>query len=124
MHHDHRPVGQTTTLGALVSEARERAGLTVTEAAMRAGVGQSWVSKLEAGTIKTPGEDRLKRLATALGLDPLELLKASGRLTAEQQLMMERRPTFAEFVHSDPRLDRKAARALVALYLHFTGGRA
>jgi transcriptional regulator with XRE-family HTH domain len=113
----------TTTLGAQVREARERLGLTVTETARRAGVSQPWLSDVEVGRIQAPGEERLKKLAHALELDPLELLEASGRLTAEQQLMMQRRPSFSEFVHSDPRLDRQAARALVALYLHYTGGR-
>jgi transcriptional regulator with XRE-family HTH domain len=113
----------TTSLAQLLRDAREDLGLNVTEVARRAGVSQPWLSKVEAGTIVTPGEDRLKKLAHALEIDPLELLESSGRLTAEQQLMMQRRPSFAEFVHSDPRLDRQAARALVALYLHFTGGR-
>lgn len=114
---------QTTTLASTLLDARERLGLNVTEAARRAGVSQSWLSKVESGTIKTPGPDRLRRVAHALELDPLELLEASGRLSAEQQLMMQSRPSFSEFVHSDPRLDRIGARALVALYLHFTGGR-
>jgi transcriptional regulator with XRE-family HTH domain len=107
----------------MLLEARERKELSINQTATRAQVGTSYLSQLEKGIIKTPGPERLKRLAHVLDLDPVELLEASGRLTVEQQLLLDRRPSFSEFVQSDPRLDRQAARALVALYLHFTGGR-
>lgn len=112
-----------TELGATITSAREALNLTSTQVATRAGVSTSWYSQVELGKIQTPGPERLKKIAHVLEIDPVELLEISGRLSAEQQLLLDKRPSFSEFVHSDPRVDRIGARALVALYLHFTGGR-
>ena len=61
-------------LGAAIAEARSKAGLTQAELALRAGLDESVLSALEQGQQK-PASDELSRLAQALGVDELDLLR-------------------------------------------------
>ena len=61
-------------LGASVAEARSKAGLTQAELAQRAGMDESVFSALEQGQYK-PTSDELTRLAQALGVDELDLMR-------------------------------------------------
>lgn len=61
-------------LGAAITEARSKAGLTQTELAERAGLDASVLSALEQGQYK-PTSNELSRLAQALGIDELDLLR-------------------------------------------------
>ena len=54
--------------GALVREARMRAGLSQRELARRAGTAQSAVARIEAGRT-APGSDTLSRLLAAAGFE-------------------------------------------------------
>lgn len=59
-----------------VKTARIDAGLTQKALAEKIGVKQSWVGKLEAGTVKIENitARKLIDLAAALGVDPRELI--------------------------------------------------
>ena len=61
-------------LGAAVAEARAKAGLTQLELAQRAGLEESTIITLEQGQYK-PDSSELSRIAEALGVDKLELLR-------------------------------------------------
>ena len=61
-------------LGAAVAEARAKAGLTQLELAQRAGLEESSIITLEQGQYK-PKSSELSRIAEALGVDELELLR-------------------------------------------------
>jgi transcriptional regulator with XRE-family HTH domain len=61
-------------LGAAVTQARSKAGLTQAELAQRAGLDESIVSALEQGQYK-PTSNELSQLAQALGVDELDLLR-------------------------------------------------
>jgi transcriptional regulator with XRE-family HTH domain len=61
-------------LGAAIAEARTKAGLTQAELAQRTGLDEATVSALEQGQYK-PASEELSRLAQALGVDELELLR-------------------------------------------------
>lgn len=61
-------------LGASIAEARSKAGLTQAELAARAGLEEIVLSTLEQGQYK-PTSDELSRLAQALGVDELDLLR-------------------------------------------------
>jgi len=61
-------------LGAAVAEARAKAGLTQLELAQRAELEESTIVTLEQGQYK-PESSELSRIAEALGVDELELLR-------------------------------------------------
>ena len=61
-------------LGAAVAEARAKAGLTQLELAQRAELEESTIVTLEQGQYK-PDSSELSRIAEALGVDELELLR-------------------------------------------------
>ena len=61
-------------LGAAIAEARTKAGLTQAELAQHAGLDEATVSALEQGQYKA-ASDELSRLAQALGVDELDLLR-------------------------------------------------
>ena len=61
-------------LGVAIAEARAKAGLTQLELAQRAGLEESTIITLEQGQYK-PESSELSRIAEALGVDELELLR-------------------------------------------------
>jgi transcriptional regulator with XRE-family HTH domain len=61
-------------LGANMAEARAKAGLSQAELASRAGIDEAKIAALEQGQYK-PESHKLSRLAEALGVDELELLR-------------------------------------------------
>ena len=61
-------------LGANVTEARAKTGMTQAELARRAGLDEATIAALEQGQYK-PESHELSRLAEALGVDELELLR-------------------------------------------------
>jgi len=61
-------------LGAAIAEARAKAGLTQLELAQSAGLEESTIITLEQGQYK-PESSELSRIAEALGVDELELLR-------------------------------------------------
>jgi transcriptional regulator with XRE-family HTH domain len=61
-------------LGNAIAEARSKAGLTQAELAQRASLEESVLSALEQGQYR-PSSDELSRLAQALGVDELDLLR-------------------------------------------------
>ena len=61
-------------LGVAIAEARAKAGLTQLELAQRAGLEESTIITLEQGQYK-PDSSELSRIAEALGVDELELLR-------------------------------------------------
>lgn len=60
-------------LGQNVREARRRAGMSQEQLAFEADMKRSYVSDLERGT-RNPSLKAIGRLATALGVEPAELL--------------------------------------------------
>jgi transcriptional regulator with XRE-family HTH domain len=61
-------------LGAAVAGARAKAGMTQAELASRAGIDEATIAALEQGQYR-PDSHELSRLAEALGVDELELLR-------------------------------------------------
>jgi len=61
-------------LGVAVAEARIKAGLTQAELAKRADLDEATIKALEQGQYK-PESSELSRVAEALGVDELELLR-------------------------------------------------
>ena len=63
-------------LGRNVREARKRLGMSQEALALDANMKRSYVSDLERGT-RNPSVKALERLATALNVEPWELLRPS-----------------------------------------------
>lgn len=61
-------------LGAAIAQARSKANLTQAELAQRADLDETVLCALEQGQYK-PTSDELSRLAQALGVDELDLLR-------------------------------------------------
>jgi transcriptional regulator with XRE-family HTH domain len=68
-------------VGRNVRRARIEKGLTQEELAERAGTSQFYVSSLEAGR-RNPTIGTLASLASALGVDHLDLLRPNGESSA------------------------------------------
>jgi transcriptional regulator with XRE-family HTH domain len=62
------------TFGRNVREWRKRRGLSQEELALETGMKRSYVSDVERGT-RNPSVKALERLARALQIDPVELVK-------------------------------------------------
>ena len=79
MREKRRPPG-----GQYIYESRTRLGLTMADAAERAGTSAAYWSQIENGTTKLPGADLRRRIAEALGVSHARLLVAFGELTADE----------------------------------------
>jgi transcriptional regulator with XRE-family HTH domain len=62
-------------LGIVLKQLREKRGLTQQALAKRAGIAQGYLSELEAGREKNPGIETLRKLAKALKVSVVELVK-------------------------------------------------
>lgn len=63
-------------LGQMIRLARQRSGLTVREAARRAGKAQSWLSYLMAGVIRQPNPAEVGKLVAVLSMPAAEAADA------------------------------------------------
>jgi len=66
-------------LGEAVKRLREERGLSQEAVALAADVHQTWVSRLESGTLN-PSWGMVSRVATALGIEVSDVAKAAERL--------------------------------------------
>ena len=69
-----------TDVGRRIAEQRERAGLTIAEAAARAGMAPDYLGYLESSAAPAPTGATLTRLAAALGVPPSSLSGAGLNL--------------------------------------------
>jgi transcriptional regulator with XRE-family HTH domain len=73
-----------TTLGAYVTQMRERLGLSQVELAERAGMNKGEINAIERGRVALPGADKRRRLAQALGVRHLDIIVAASELTSDE----------------------------------------
>jgi len=66
-------------LGEAVKRLREDRGLSQEAVALAADVHQTWISRLEGGTLN-PSWGMVSRVATALGVEVSDVAKAAERL--------------------------------------------
>lgn len=77
---DDTTAHHAATLADTVRKARGTA--TKADLARRAGLGVQWLGHIERAQIADPSPRRLRRLATALGVEYLDLMHAAGYLAA------------------------------------------
>ncbi|MCU1483881.1 MAG: family transcriptional regulator [Actinomycetia bacterium] len=104
--------------GRLVLRYREARGLSQQRLATEAGLSDGYISLIETGRRGSrPSRDTVLALAQALGVPAVELLRAAGRLQSGDDLVPDnRRPSFEEFVRTDPALRADQKRILIELY--------
>jgi transcriptional regulator with XRE-family HTH domain len=77
--------------GTYLRDARKRAGLSQRTFASSCGIDISYVSKLENGRLRhTPSAGTLSRMATALGIDELDVFSHAGKLVGPLAQLSER----------------------------------
>jgi nitroimidazol reductase NimA-like FMN-containing flavoprotein (pyridoxamine 5'-phosphate oxidase superfamily) len=74
-----------TDLGRRIADQRLRAGLTVAEAAQRAGMAPDYLAFLESSDAPNPGQATLTRLAAALDVSPSAISGAGMNLPPGQR---------------------------------------
>jgi transcriptional regulator with XRE-family HTH domain len=75
---------KNNNLGTLIRRLRKEEGLTQSQLGDAVGVGESYISKIEAGKISyTPSEETLRLLAQKLNVDPLKFLSMAEKAPEE-----------------------------------------
>ena len=80
----------TIKLGQRIRELREAKGMSLRALAEKAGVSAPFLSDLEHGP---RGTEKLDVIARALGANPQELAKLSGKLTPELKTWLKDNPS-------------------------------
>lgn len=82
--------------------------------AEQVGLEPSYLSKIERDLEPPPGEDKIKRLAAALGGDPDVLLALAGKVSSELQAIICKRPAlFSELLRTFRKLPDHAVARVV-----------
>ncbi len=108
---------QPTAFGELVQRYRERRGMSQERLAKEAQLSGGYISLIETGQRgKRPPRDTVLAIAQALGAPTEKLLEAAGRQQPGDEVDEPKRPTFEEFVRTDPLLRSDQKRILLDLY--------
>ena len=104
-------------LGQYLHDQRHARGLTMADAATRAGTSAAYWSQIEGGQVKLPGAALRRGIAAALGVRHVDILIAAGELTAEEagrddapddaaeRVIAELRPLMAEVAWTPGRVN-------------------
>jgi len=86
------------TFGERIRELRRAKGLTLREVAERVAIDFTYLSKMETGKLLyTPSPEAIRRLASVLESDALELLRLADKLPPELDLV-SRTPAARRFI--------------------------
>jgi len=92
-------------LGSFLRTTRERkqslegGAYSLRQVALRVGVEPSYLSKIERGLEPRPSEETTRKLALELGEDPDALLAMAGKVSADLQAIIRKRPRlFAQLI--------------------------
>lgn len=78
------------SLGVLIRRLRKEKGLTQAALGDAVGVGESYISKIEADKLSyTPSEETLRLIAKELEIDPLTLLSLAKKTPEEMRAIAE-----------------------------------
>ncbi len=80
-------------LGNPLREARERAGLSLRAAAVKADISSAYLSQLEAGSVKSPSPHILYRLAGLYDVSYADLMILAGYALPEQKSLRDQQPS-------------------------------
>lgn len=109
--------------GRLVRKYREARNMSQERLAQEAGLSNGYISLLETGRRgERPSRDTVIGIAQALRASIPELLHAAGRLEPGDDIAPDSRPTFADFVRTDPNLRSDQKVILIDLYNSWVRG--
>jgi transcriptional regulator with XRE-family HTH domain len=77
--------------GAFIRRERKAKGIKLREMARQVGVSPTFLSKVETEDWK-PGEDKLRKIAEAIGCDADELVARAGRVPSELSEIIKQHP--------------------------------
>lgn len=109
----------TGAFGSYVRQKREalRAAdrrFSVRQVALRVGIEPAYLSKIERGEQPPPSEETIRRLAVELEEDPDLLLALAGKVSADLQAVIRKRPRlFAELIRELARVPDESLVRLV-----------
>ena len=89
-HHSTR----RSSVGSLIQQDREQAGLSLNQYATAVSVNRSYLSRLERGEYAHPSPDVLARIATARPINLADLFLAAGYLSPTDL------PTFLSYIQA------------------------
>ena len=78
--------------GAFIRRMREAKEIGLREMAKKIEVSPTYLSKVERDEFPPPAEDRVKAIATILGLDADDLLARAGRVSSDISGIIKRQP--------------------------------
>lgn len=111
--------------GTLLRQLRERSRLSQPQLAERAGLSPGYIANMEGGVRgRRPSRDVILSIARALDVPPLDMLVAAGRDSPADHGAPSTRPTFQQFVKTDPLLRADERDLLIRLYESYVGRRA
>lgn len=115
---DEKGVGE---FGRLVKRYRLARSLSAERLSLMAGLSKGYVTLIETGRRgQRPGRDNVIALAQALRAPTVEFLRTAG-LEPGDLLSPDERPTFREFVETDPSLRSDQKDVLIRTYETFVG---
>ena len=74
---------RTMSLADRIKALRDRAGMSSSELAVKAGLSKGYLSQIEGGEANNPTIDKVKRLAEALGTDAAYLMEETSEPTSK-----------------------------------------
>lgn len=111
-------MGEVSDFGEAVRRYREARNMSQERLAEDAGLSGGYISLIETGGRgQRPSRDTVISIAQALNAPVVELLRAAGRLLPSDELAPDgERPTFEQFVNTDPALRSDQKKVLIDLY--------
>lgn len=98
---------ESAAFGTEVRRLRHELELTQRQLASEVGIDFTYLSKLENGRGEVPGEETVRRLASALGADAEELLALAGKVPSALRTRAQKDVQFARFLRQLPTMSDK-----------------
>src|SRR6266511_267991 len=89
MTEDKRRARNGMTLGQVIRQAREEAGLSIRQLEATSGVGRMAIQRLEQDEVEKPAADHLLYLAQALELNETDLFLLAGLAVPKQTVSLD-----------------------------------
>lgn len=86
------------TFGQAVKQLRMAKGMLQKDLAARVGMDVTYLSKIEAGWLRPPSEEKIRAIAEVLGADPDELLLLAQKIPGDIPEAIRQSPKIPQFL--------------------------